>query len=908
MRLLHENLAARLLRRLANALRTHPLWFVVPQVILFAASIVYTSTHLRLSTDRNDLVSAEDRHRRNLIRFKQEFRNQDSLVAIVESADPERNRMFVERLAARLRREPELFRHVYYKGDLRLMGRKGLLFLPEPLLEQLRDTLVTNRALIHSLAQANSLERLLDQVGVQFRALASAPTNTGAREALAGALPSLQRMVQQATDSLQQSAVLPAPGVTALFGEGKNGSGLYLTFAGGRIFAVTAEAAESAVEPAAIRRLRELLEDTRQEIPGVNAGVTGEPVLRQDEIIQARRDTDKAALLSLFLSVFIFVYGYHEIRRPLMATVCLIVGLGYTLGIATLLFGRLNLLGLTLVPILIGIAIDFGVHLISRYEEELRRGSGAEAAMAKTLVFSGLGIVTSAITTAGAFLAMTLTQFKGIREMGVISGVGLLVCLIPMFTLLPLMLSRSRNETGTCPGADQVPRGRRRERFEQLYLRHPRTVLAVAALLTVFAISQLPRVRFDYNLLNLQTRDLPAVDMELKLIRSGSQSLLYAAVIAESLPEALQLEERIRALPSVDSVLSMARPLSEDATQKLALIREIRRETGSIALPRPDPNPADLPQLSKTVATLRTYLTVGLGRLGSEPQDVRLAAALRQLRDALERLAATIAPDDAVHRQRLTAFQQSLFKDLADTVETLRTQDDREGLRVEDLPPFLRDRYLSPNGRFFLQVFPKEDVWEREPQERFVRELRTVDPEVTGSPIQFYEYTSMLKESFQRAAGYSSAVIALFVLMLFRRPASVLLAFVPVLAGSLWTLGLMGALNIPFNPVNIMSLTLLIGIGVTNGIHILNRYAEEAHPSILSRSTGKAVLVSALTTMAGFGSLLISNHQGIASLGKVMLIGTGMCLVASLALLPVTLDLLGRAGWTMVRPRRPGPH
>jgi predicted RND superfamily exporter protein len=118
----------------------------------------------------------------------------------------------------------------------------------------------------------------------------------------------------------------------------------------------------------------------------------------------------------------------------------------------------------------------------------------------------------------------------------------------------------------------------------------------------------------------------------------------------------------------------------------------------------------------------------------------------------------------------------------------------------------------------------------------------------------------------------------------------------------------MGALNIPFNPVNIMSLTLLIGIGVTNGIHILNRYAEEAHPSILSRSTGKAVLVSALTTMAGFGSLLVSNHQGIASLGKVMLIGTGMCLVASLALLPVTLDLLGRAGWTMARPRRTGPH
>jgi predicted RND superfamily exporter protein len=119
----------------------------------------------------------------------------------------------------------------------------------------------------------------------------------------------------------------------------------------------------------------------------------------------------------------------------------------------------------------------------------------------------------------------------------------------------------------------------------------------------------------------------------------------------------------------------------------------------------------------------------------------------------------------------------------------------------------------------------------------------------------------------------------------------------PVGLGFCWMLGLMGWLGIPLNPVNIVSLILVIGIGVTNGVHILNRFAEEPQPNILARSTGKAVLVSALNTVAGFGSLLVAKHAGIASLGLVMAIGTATCVVASLALLPAALSILCRIGW-----------
>ena len=200
-----------------------------------------------------------------------------------------------------------------------------------------------------------------------------------------------------------------------------------------------------------------------------------------------------------------------------------------------------------------------------------------------------------------------------------------------------------------------------------------------------------------------------------------------------------------------------------------------------------------------------------------------------------------------------------------------------------------------------LQVFPKKDVWQRANQKEFIDVLRnTLDPKdtnhpiITGTPIQLYQYTTMLKESYQTAAWYSLAAIVLLVLIHFRNLYSLLLALVPVAIGGIWLGGIMGLFHIPFNPANIMTLPLVIGIGVTNGIHILNRFAEERTPSILAKSTGKAVLVSGLTTIAGFGSLILAKHQGIQSLGYVMAVGVATCMMAGLTFLPALLNLQTR--------------
>jgi len=438
------------------------------------------------------------------------------------------------------------------------------------------------------------------------------------------------------------------------------------------------------------------------------------------------------------------------------------------------------------------------------------------------------------------------------------------------------------------------PKQSRRAGIEQLYLKRPWLVLVCGAVFTMFMILQSNKVQFDYNLLNLQSRGLPAVRMQKQLIRSGSQSLLYCAVTANSLPQAVEWEQRINQLPSVARVISLVKYLTEDQERKLALIHAIKQELGAIPLPALDAQPVNLTNLNQTLFSLSGYLGQAINTQGSNPA---LADSLRLLRSSVIRLRRLTADDLPAMAGKLTTFQQALFGSLHETISLIGEQDDRQRLQAEDVPAFLHDFFISRSGKFLLQVYPKEDVWQRDSQEKFIRELRTVDPHVTGSPVQFYEYTSRLRQNVERAAAYAAVIIAVLVFLHFRRFSSVLLALLPVALGFSWMLGLMGWLGIPFNPVNIVSLILVIGIGVTNGVHILNRFAEDPRPNILARSTGKAVLVSALNTIAGFGSLLVAKHQGIASLGGVMAIGTATCVVASLVLLPAVLTLLCRIGW-----------
>jgi hopanoid biosynthesis associated RND transporter like protein HpnN len=902
---------ARLLAGLARAICRRPRLFFFPHVVLLVLSIACTIGNLEFDTSRNSLVGANKKYHQNLLRYKEEFPPQDDLVVVVESEDREKNRQFVERLSAKLGAETNLFVNVTYKGNLKMLGSKALLFVPESELTVLKETLADYRPFIQQFTRTTNLVSLFDTVNTRFRKARREQGDEA--ESLVNALPAIERIVSQAEACLHRPGTPPSPGVDALFGAGAEAEEeMYITFGGGRIYLVTAHAPREDLNAAAILRLRQLVAQTRIEVPGLNVGITGEPVMEYDEMAQAQKDTAAASIASLFLCALIFIYGYRETGRPVKATICLVVGLSYTLAFATLAVGHLNILTITFAPILIGLAIDFGVHLITRYEEELRHGKSEEAALTRAMVFTGQGIFSGALTTGGAFLAMGLTDFKGIREMGLICGGGLLICLVPMMTLLPVLLLRGRQNIIDHSQGDL---SEARARIENIWLKRPVTVAALTLALCAAAVSQWHKVFFDYDLRNMQSAGLPAVEFEKKLIHAGAapgatnaagKSLLFAAVVADSLEEAVRLEAQLTNLTLVapnEGVISMARYLAADQTRSLRLIGEIKQELSGLRFDEPDRRPVDLSELSRSLYSTFGYLGAALEEVGTN--EPALSEQLGSLRGAIENLRREMLRGNAseleVHARKLAVFQQALFNDMRETFLALQSQDNSAPLEIRDLPDSLRTRFVSATGKYLLQVYPTKDVWKRQNQKEFIGQLRreldpngTNHPIITGTPVQLYEYTELLKDSYVEAAWYALGAIALLILVHFRNLSSVLLALLPVAIGSVWLGGLMGFFGIPFNPANIMTLPLVIGIGVTNGIHILNRFAEEQTPGILARSTGKAVFVSGLTTIAGFGSLMLAKHRGIESLGQVMAIGVTMCMIAALTSLPALLNLLMR--------------
>lgn len=890
-----NSLSFRLLRKLTDWVCHFPKLFFFSQMILLGLGIYYTVTRLQFSTDRNDLVGSDKKYHRNFLQFKEEFPGQDDLVAVVESEDMEKNRQFVERLASRLERETNLFTDVFYKGDLKLLGPKALLFLKEETLVELKTTLQDYKPFIQHFSNATNLNSLFRIINQQFRT-ASRERNAE-NDSLVKAIPALQRILDQAADSLDRPGIPPSPGINALFNSSEEAERqMYITFDKGRLYLVTARARSEELESKAVHRLRELVAQTQSEVTGVNAAITGEPVLQSDEMRQSQEDTTLATIVSLLLIASIFIYSYRETGRPLKATFCLVVGVGFTMAFTTLAVGHLNILTITFAPILMGLAIDFGIHLITRYEEELRHGKNRRLAIEKAMVYTGKGIFTGCFTTAGAFLAMTFTDFKGIQEMGIISGGGLVICLLPMMTILPSLLLRGRQNVIDHHRLTYMEE--RRARIERIWLERPYAVIILSMMGTVLALTQLSKLRFDYNLLNMQTQGIPSVIFERKLIDSTTKSAIFAAVVADNFEQAVELEARIKTLPTVSSVDSIASLLLEDQSRQLELIRDIKQIVNPIQFALIDVDPANLAELDQTLWFLNGYLGLTLKEL-EKSQEQDLIGAFQSLRKSLVSFRSKINSGDPVRRAaKLGLFQQAFFKDIHDTFAALRNQDDTGRLKVEDLPEALRNRFIGQTGKVLLQVYPKENIWDRDPQERFIRDLRNeLDPTdsgkpvITGTPVQLYEYTTLLKDSYEMAAWYALGAIAVLVLLHFRSLTCVFLALLPVGVGSLWAVGIMGWLNIPFNPANIMTLPLVVGIGVTNGIHIINRFAEEQSPSILARSTGKAVLVSALTTITGFGSLMLAQHRGIVSLGQVMSLGTAACMIAALTLLPAILNL-----------------
>jgi hypothetical protein len=320
-------------------------------------------------------------------------------------------------------------------------------------------------------------------------------------------------------------------------------------------------------------------------------------------------------------------------------------------------------------------------------------------------------------------------------------------------------------------------------------------------------------------------------------------------------------------------------PVDEDLKQPI--IERIHDRLATLP-ERPPEIPVDrLDSLGETLAWAQS-------EAAKRPAGLRTAWHLERTREALRRM-----PPEECFRA-LAAFQQRSAGELLSRLHALAGVANPQPPALDDLPPSLVERFVGQSGKHLLKIYGRGDIWNFESLEKFVKDVRSVDPRATGNPLQAYEASLEMKQSYEQAALYSLVVIMVVLWLDFRSITYALLAGLPLAIGMAQTLGLMGLVGIDLNPANLIGIPLILGIAVDYGVHIVHDALERPGPYSISASTANAVLVDALTTILGFGALMVASHKGLESLGRVLTLGVTTCTLTSLVFLPVVLAMLRR--------------
>src|SRR6185369_5723253 len=234
--------------------------------------------------------------------------------------------------------------------------------------------------------------------------------------------------------------------------------------------------------------------------------------------------------------------------------------------------------------------------------------------------------------------------------------------------------------------------------------------------------------------------------------------------------------------------------------------------------------------------------------------------------------------------------------ELPDKLTMLKESFAADEIRESDVPPQLLKRFVGVSGKLLLQVAPKKEIFEREPLQEFISQVKSVVPAATGEPVMVYESLSVLRSAYLKAFIYAFIGIALLLLINFRSIRYALLGLTPLAAGLLLMIGGMRLIGISFNSANIIVLPLILGVGIDSAIYILNRYRQgnESPEKVTFSSAGVGVLFNAMTILFSFGALMVAHHQGVFSIGAVMSLGMVASVAAFLAFLPALLTVWGK--------------
>ena len=846
---------------------------VVAALVGTALLVLYTVENIRINTDTTDMLSRELPFRQADIAYRQAFPHvSDNLVVLVESANPDLAEDAAARLAAALRDRTDMFDSVFYPPGDPYFRDNGLLFLDVGELAGLSDRLAEAEPLLAALAADPSLRGLFGVLGeavddirsggaepaglaTPFAAIAAVvegraagdPRTLSWTELLRGPRPEPadRRRTIVAQPKLDPASLRPA---AAAMAEVRN------------------LGAELAIDAAHGLRLR----------------LTGAAALDTEELQSVMQSAGRSAIGSLVLVAVLVVVGLRSPRLIASVMATLIAGLIWTAAFAAGAIGQLNLISVTFTVLFIGLGIDFGIHFGLRYREAVDEGVDQAEALRRTAVGVGPSLTISAVAAALAFYSFFPTAYRGLSELGLIAGTGMFIALFANLTLLPALLSVLPLRRSARPLPPIL--GPAVARFIDAR-RRPICVAALA--LGLAALPLLVELRFDFNPINLKDPNTESMQALRDLTQAGGAARATISVLATDIEAAAAQAARLAQLDRVDKTVTLDDFVPRDQDAKLAVIEQTAFFLGPLLLDVAVEAPPDDGERRAAVDSFRGKLAALLVPGHAGPA----AAAMRRLAAALDALSSA----SAAGGDTLRGLEGDLVGTLPGRIESLRRAFNAGPVTFADLPDDLRRRYLAPDGRARIEVYPAEDIDDIEAQRRFVAAVRSLAPDAAGSPVVLLEAGNAVVRAFRQASTAALVLITVLMLLLLRSLWDVALVLVPVALSAALTTAASVLVGLPFNFANIIVLPLLLGLGVASGIQLVMRVREPG-ARLLDTSTPRAVLFSALTTVGSLGTLALSGHRGIAGMGQLLTIAIACTLLGALIVLPAMLALRARPG------------
>ena len=556
----------------------------------------------------------------------------------------------------------------------------------------------------------------------------------------------------------------------------------------------------------------------------------------------------------------VLLFFWFTFRRPstlLYAMFPLFTGLLLTFGFAEIAVGSLSSATSGVAALLVGLGIDFVIVSYGRYIEERQQGANLEEALLAMMGSNGRAVLVGAVTTTVTFWAFTFTKFTGLREMGLLTGTGILFCVGSVFLLLPALLAWSEDRHSrrkTQPTLFLHSFGS--QGLMRLALHHPRPTVLIGVVITLICLSQIVHLEFDESMKTMRpkgNRGIEVAEEVGKKFGSGFDSM--SVIVTGSTPEevielsgqAARGAQRLvdhGTLYGYSGVTSLIPP----PTQQRDALAWLERERHGGAL--------DLDRIRATFA--RAAGEEGLRAEGFAP--------------GLDLLAEAVSLDGTVGYESFQSTPQTRL---------------------------LLERYLRKTDRGWkgaVYLYPPDNRWRREPPPDAVRLVQELGPKaaLSGTNVVNQRVRSLVLRDAWIACVVGTLLVALLIWMDFRSLTHTLAALAPLTVGLIWMAGGMVAVDTPMNFINIFVTTMIIGIGVDYGVHLLHRFREvrdfprEQFEKGITE-TGKAVVAASVSTIFGFGSMMFSSYPGLVSTGKVAVLGAlATCLVA-ITLVPAVL-------------------